>query len=305
MTRSCLVKKMTRIRGCGTALVTPFDSRNQVDLKSFADLIGWQIESGIHFLVPAGTTGESVTLEEGEYRRVIRACVKAASGRVPVVAGAGTNDTRHASLLARIAEEEGADAILSVTPYYNKPTQEGLFQHFAKIAGEIDIPVILYNVPGRTGVNMTVETTLRLAELDNIAGVKEASGDLGQMMEILRGRPSDFSVLSGDDNFALALTALGGDGVISVASNLAPREMARLIELTRGGDLEEARRIHYRFLALMNLNFVESNPIPVKYALSRMGRIEEAYRLPLCPLRDENKSQMELELRKLRLLDSS
>ncbi|MFQ5929428.1 MAG: 4-hydroxy-tetrahydrodipicolinate synthase, partial [Acidobacteriota bacterium] len=232
---------MTNLRGCGTALVTPFSSDNQVDLEAYREITRWQIDSGIDFVVPTGTTGESATLEEEEYRAVIRTCVETVSGSVPVVAGAGTNHTEHAIHLSRIAEEQGADAVLSVTPYYNKPTQEGLFRHFQKIAQAISIPVILYNVPGRTGTNITSETTLRLANVDNIVGVKEASGSLSQIMEILTHRPPEFSVLSGDDDLALAVTSLGGDGVISVASNLIPAQMSRMIDLARHGKMEEAR----------------------------------------------------------------
>ncbi|MDA2929090.1 4-hydroxy-tetrahydrodipicolinate synthase [Acidobacteria bacterium AH-259-O06] len=295
---------MTNLRGCGTALVTPFNSDNQVDLEAYREITRWQIDSGIDFVVPTGTTGESATLEEEEYRAVIRTCVETVSGSIPVVAGAGTNHTQHAIHLSRIAEEQGADAVLSVTPYYNKPTQEGLFRHFQKIAQAISIPVILYNVPGRTGTNITSETTLRLANVDNIVGVKEASGSLDQIMEILTDRPPEFSVLSGDDNLAFAVTSLGGDGVISVASNLIPAEMSRMIDLTRHGKMEEARKIHYEFLSLMNLNFVESNPIPVKYALFQMGKIQEVYRLPLCPLSESNKRKMDQELQKLKLVGS-
>lgn len=295
---------MINVRGCGTALVTPFDSQGQVDRPVYGELIRWQLDSGIHFLVPTGTTGESVTLTEDEYRQVVRTCVESVSGAVPVVAGAGTNNTEHTIHLAQIAEKEGADAILSVTPYYNKPTQEGLFLHFQKIATAVTIPVVLYNVPGRTGNNMTAQTTLRLAELENIIGVKEASGNLSQIMEIIAHRPAGFVVLSGDDNMALSIIALGGDGVISVAGNLIPSEMSRMSELARCGKLDEAREIHYRFLNLMNLNFLESNPIPVKYALARMGRLQERYRLPLCPMSPENKRKMDQELERLELVNS-
>lgn len=293
---------MLEIRGCGTALVTPFGQGGIVDLGAYQGLVSWQIESGIHFLVPCGTTGESVTLKEEEYRTVIRTCVRTAAKAVPVVAGAGTNDTTHAIHLARIAEKEGADAILSVTPYYNKPTQEGIFRHFCKISEATTIPLIVYNVPGRTGTNITAETTLRLAGVENIIGVKEASGSLEQIMDILRERPKGFSVLSGDDSVALSVVALGGEGVISVASNLIPSEMSRLTSLALENKLAEAREIHYRYLRLMNLNFVESNPIPVKYALSRMGKLEEIYRLPLCPLSESNKRKVESELERLTLV---
>ncbi len=280
---------MIDLKGCGTALVTPFQSDTQLDLEAYRKLIRWQLDSGIHFLVPSGATGESVTLNEEEYREVIRTCVETAAGAVPVVAGAGTNNTAQAIHLANIAQQEGADALLAVTPYYNKPTQEGLVLHFSKIAESISLPVVLYNVPGRTIINITAETALRLAQVDNIIAVKEASGDLGQVMQILNRRPSDFLVLSGDDSLTLPIMAMGGEGIISVASNLIPAEMSQMVDLALDGKWEEARKIHYRYLDLMELNFIESSPIPVKYALSRMGKLEEAYRLPLCPLSDTSK----------------
>ena len=293
---------MINTTGCGTALVTPFQSNNEVDLEAYRKLVQWQIDSGINFLVPVGTTGESVTLSEEEYRDVIRTCVETVAGEVPVVAGAGTNNTAHAVHLAGIVQELGADALLAVTPFYNKPTQEGLLRHFQKIAESITIPVILYNVPGRTVTNITAETALLLAQIDNIIGIKESSGDLDQIMQILAHRPPGFLVLSGDDSLALAITAMGGDGLISVASNLIPAEMTRIIDLARRGDLAEARKFHYHYLSLMDLNFIESNPIPVKYALSRMGKLEEVYRLPLCPLSKANKGRMDQELQKLNLV---
>ena len=295
---------MIDLKGCGTALVTPFKSDTQLDLEAFRKLIRWQLDSGIHFLVPSGTTGESVTLNEEEYRKVIRTCVETAAGAVPVVAGAGTNNTAQAIHLATIAQQEGADALLAVTPYYNKPTQEGLVLHFSKIAESISLPVVLYNVPGRTIINITAETALRLAQVDNIIALKEASGDLGQVMQILNRRPSDFVVLSGDDSLTLPIMAMGGEGIISVASNLIPAEMSQMVDLALSGKWEEAKKIHYRYLDLMELNFIESSPIPVKYALSRMGKLEEAYRLPLCPLSNPRKKVMDQELDKLNLVSS-
>ena len=295
---------MIDLKGCGTALVTPFKSDTQLDLEAFRKLIRWQLDSGIHFLVPSGTTGESVTLNEEEYREVIRTCVETAAGAVPVVAGAGTNNTAQAIHLATIAQQEGADALLAVTPYYNKPTQEGLVLHFSKIAESISLPVVLYNVPGRTIINITAETALRLAQVDNIIALKEASGDLGQVMQILNRRPSDFVVLSGDDSLTLPIMAMGGEGIISVASNLIPAEMSQMVDLALSGKWEEAKKIHYRYLDLMELNFIESIPIPVKYALSRMGKLEEIYRLPLCPLSDTSKKVMDQELDKLHLVSS-
>ena len=292
---------MTKIQGCGTALVTPFTPSKGVDFEAYRELVRWQVDSGIDFLVPCGTTGESVTLTEGEYRRVVRTCVESAGGATPVVAGAGTNDTAHAVRLARIAASEGADAILSVTPYYNKPTPEGLILHFREIAEAAPVSVVIYNVPGRTGVNIEPETLFRLAEIENVVGVKEASGNVPQIMEILAGRPAGFRVLSGDDSVTLPIVALGGEGVISVVGNLIPTEMTKMVALAREGRLDEAREIHYRYLKLMNLNFIESNPIPVKYALHRMGRLKEIYRLPMCPLTEANKRAMDRELESLHL----
>ncbi|HXK59180.1 MAG TPA: 4-hydroxy-tetrahydrodipicolinate synthase [Acidobacteriota bacterium] len=292
------------IEGCGTALVTPFTNTNALDVEALKRLVRWQIESGIDFLVPCGTTGESVTLDEDEYRQVIRICVEEARDKIPVVAGAGSNNTDHALHLARLAEAEGADAILSVTPYYNKPSQEGLFRHYQAIAESVRIPVVLYNVPGRTGCNLLPETIIRLAEIPNIVAVKEASGSLAQIMDLLKARPAGFRVLSGDDAMAFALVALGGDGLISVASNIIPKEMSAMIAALRRGDLNEGRRLHFRYLDLMNLNFIESNPIPVKYAVSRLGYIQEAYRLPLCPMNQANKAKMDRELEKLELVTS-
>ena len=294
---------MIDLTGCGTALITPFKPDGAPDLDAFKKFIRWQIDSGINFLVPMGTTGEGVTLNEEEYRQVVEACVDAADGAVPVLAGAGTNNTEYAVHLVRTAEKLGASAFLAVTPYYNKPTPEGQFLHFQKIAQSTSLPVVLYNVPGRTAVNITAATTLRLAgQVKNIVGTKEASGDLVQIMRIIRDRPSGFLVLSGDDSTALAIIGMGGEGLISVASNVIPAEMARIVDLGRNGDMEEARKLHYRYLELMELNFIESNPIPVKYALSRMGRVAERYRLPLCSLTAASKVRMDEELKKLGLI---
>lgn len=293
---------MIDLTGCGTALVTPFKSSGEPDLEAYRKFVQWQIDSGINFLVPVGTTGENVTLKEQEYCDVIRTCVETAFGAVPVLAGAGSNNTEYAVHLAQMAEKLGADALLTVTPYYNKPTQEGLLLHFGEIAGSIGIPIIVYNVPGRTATNISAETTLRLAQIDNILGIKEASGNLVQIMRILQEKPSDFLVLSGDDSMTLPMVAMGAEGLISVASNLIPAEMTQIVDLGRRGALEEARKLHYRYLNLMELNFVETSPIPVKYALSRMGKLEEIYRLPLCPMQEENKRTMDQELEKLGLV---
>jgi len=285
---------MKRLSGCGTALVTPMTQAGEVDYPALQALVDWQIAEGIHFLVPCGTTGEAQTLSDDERAGVVRTVVKTARGRVPVVAGATSNDTRAAAREARAMGDLGADFILSASPYYNKPTQEGQYRHFSTVADAAGKPVILYNVPGRTAVNLDASTTLRLAARSGIAGIKEASGNLGQMMEILKGRPEHFAVLSGDDGFALALVALGGDGVISVASNEVPGQMARLMNACLGGDFASARVLHLRLLNLMNTNFVESNPIPVKAALAAMGKIAGGIRLPLVPL-SESKRPLLLE----------
>ena len=292
---------MTKIQGCGTALVTPFTRSKGVDFEAYQELVRWQVDAGIDFLVPCGTTGESVTLTEQEYQGVIRSCVESAAGAVPVVAGAGTNDTEQAVRLARLAALEGADAILSVTPYYNKPTPQGLILHFREIAKAAGLAVIIYNVPSRTGINIEPATLFRLAEIEHVAGVKESSGNIPQIMDILARRPAGFRVLSGDDSVTLPIVALGGEGVISVVSNLIPTEMTKMVALARDGRLNEAREIHYRYLKLMNLNFIESNPIPVKYALHRMGQLREIYRLPMCPLTEANRRTMDRELESLHL----
>ena len=281
---------MTRMTGCGTALVTPMHRDGTVDHEAMTRLVEWQIEEGIHFLVAIGSTGEAATLSPDERRDVVATVVAAARGRVPVVAGATSNDTAAAARDARSVAAAGADVILSATPYYNKPTPAGLERHFASVCDAAGKPVILYNVPGRTGLNMTAKTTLALANLDGVVGVKEASGDLGQMMAILRERPPAFSVLSGDDAITLALLALGGDGLISVVANEAPGPMARLVDAGRQGDVAAAREIHYRLLPLMDANFVESNPIPVKFAMHAMGRIGPGIRLPLLPLSREKEA---------------
>jgi 4-hydroxy-tetrahydrodipicolinate synthase len=288
---------MTRLTGCGTALVTPMGKDGSVDHGALERLVDWQIEEGIHFLVAIGSTGEAATLTPGERREVVETVVRAAGGRVPIVAGATSNDTAAAVREARAVVEAGADQVLSATPYYNKPPKEGLRRHFEAICRAAERPVILYNVPGRTGLNMTAEVTLDLAEIEGVIGVKEASGDLEQMMRIVAGRPDGFSVLSGDDAFTLALLAAGGDGLISVASNEVPGPMSELVEAGLGGDFAHARELHYRLLPLMDANFVESNPIPVKWALGEMGRIPPGIRLPLVPLSEAGKGVVRDALR--------
>jgi 4-hydroxy-tetrahydrodipicolinate synthase len=283
-----------QVRGCGTALVTPFQQDGSIDEKSLRNLIAWQIGSGIDFLVPCGTTGETPTLTHDEWLRVIEITVEAAAGRIPIIAGATSNSTRDAVAKAKeAAERTGVNAILTASPYYNKPTQEGQYQHFKAITEAIGKPVILYNVPGRTAVNLEPSTIARLSELPNIAGVKEASGNLAQIAEICAAARPDFAVLSGDDALTLPVIALGGAGVISVASNEIPREMAEMTRAALNNDWETARQLFRKYLPLMQANFIESSPMPVKAVLAMMGRIEEAYRLPMVPVRRDTRSKLQ------------
>jgi 4-hydroxy-tetrahydrodipicolinate synthase len=275
---------MTRFEGCGTALVTPFTDAGELDLRALRALVEWQIAEGIDFLVPCGSTGEAQTLDERERDQVVSTVVEAAAGRVPVMAGATSNDTRRAVDETRRMCALGVDAILTATPYYNKPTQDGLVRHFQAVADASSRPVCLYNVPGRTAVNLLPATALRLAEHPNVLGIKEASGDLRQIMEILRHRPAHFAVLSGDDWLAFAVVASGGEGLISVTSNEVPATMTELVHLARTGDLAAARARQYRLLPLMDANFLESNPSPVKAGLAAMGKIRDVLRLPLVPV---------------------
>lgn len=273
-----------RFSGCGTALVTPFTQAGDVDDTALRALVNWQIEQGIHFLVPCGSTGEAATLSPAEHRRVVEIVVEQTAGRVPVVAGAGSNDTRKAIALSQEMRAAGATHLLHVSPMYNKPPQRGLIAHFTAIAEEAELPIIVYNVPGRTASNIEPRTTLALARIPGVIGIKEASGNLSQITEIIRERPPHFSVLSGDDAFTLAVMAAGGDGVISVTSNATPRLMAQLVERCREDDLAGARELHLRLVEWMGAAFIESNPIPVKAALGLMGRIQNVLRLPLVPL---------------------
>ena len=272
---------MKRFRGCGTALVTPFTDGGEVDIPSLRALVEWQIAEGINLLVPCGSTGEAQTMSDDERERVVAAVVETAAGRVPVMAGATSNDTARAVDETRRMCRVGADYILTATPYYNKPTQEGLFRHFTAIADASTRPVCLYNVPGRTAVNLAPAVALRLAEHPNVMGIKEASGDLRQMMTILAGRPEGFAVLSGDDWITLPLIATGGDGLISVTSNEVPAAMTELVRLALAGELERAREAHNRLLPLMDANFLETNPSPVKAGLCLMGKVRDVLRLPL------------------------
>jgi 4-hydroxy-tetrahydrodipicolinate synthase len=274
----------SRLAGCVTALVTPFAADGSVDEAALRRLVEWQIAEGIDFLVPCGSTGEAVTMTLDEHVRVVAITAEQAAGRVPIVAGAGSNDTRKAIALSRALGGTGATHLLHVTPMYNKPPQRGLVAHFRAVADAASLPIVLYNVPGRTAINMTSETTLALADHPRIVGIKEASGDLAQITDILRARPARFSVLSGDDGITLAVVAAGGDGVVSVVSNATPRLMTELVTAARGGEIEVAREIHLRLAPWMRAAFIESNPIPVKAALHLMGRIGPTLRLPLVPL---------------------
>jgi len=274
---------MKRFHGCGTALVTPFRQDFSLDEDGLRRLVRRQLEAGVHFLVPCGTTGESPTLTRREHLRVVEITLEEAKGKCPVVAGCGGYNTAEVVELARELESMGVDGLLSVTPYYNKPTQEGLYQHYRTIAASTRLPIVIYSVAGRTGVNVEPATVRRLAEIDNIVGIKEASGNIAQMAQICATVPDDFDVLSGDDSITVALAALGGRGVISVASNEIPGPMRELAQACLDGDFATARRLQKRWLALMEVNFIESNPIPVKAALARMGLCAPVWRLPLVP----------------------
>jgi len=275
-------------KGCGTALVTPFRSDLSVDEETLRKLIQRQIGQGIDFLVPCGTTGESPTLERDEHLRVVEIALEEAKGRVPVLAGAGGYNTRHVIEMAKVIQHLGADGILSVTPYYNKPTQEGLYEHYKAIAGSIDIPIVLYSVQPRTNVNIEPATVQRLATIPNIVGIKEASGNASQMASIIHRVPSDFLVISGDDSLTLPVIALGGHGIISVVSNEIPGEMTKLAHLALSGDFDGARAIQRKYQSLMEINFVESSPGPVKAAMAMMSLLDAHYRLPIVAPQPDN-----------------
>ncbi len=277
--------------GSMTALVTPVRD-GEFDEKAYRDLIEFQIAAGSDGLVPCGTTGESATLSHEEHDRVVEICVAAAAGRVPVIAGAGSNSTREALRLTRHAKEAGANAALLITPYYNKPTQEGLYRHFAHIAERVDLPLVLYNVPGRTGVNLLPETVARLAAVANVVAIKEATADLRQASRIIELCGERITVISGDDFTVLPMLSIGGKGVISVVSNIAPGLMAQLVDAFFAGDLATAREAHYRLFPLSEAMFIETNPIPVKTALALMGRIHEEFRLPMCPMGEKNRERL-------------
>jgi 4-hydroxy-tetrahydrodipicolinate synthase len=279
-------------QGTGTAMVTPFTRDGAIDEPALRRFVDFQIDGGVDMLLPGGTTGEGATLEEDETDRLLSIVLDQARGRVPVIFGAGSNSTKKAVQATERAKRLGAAGVLSVGPYYNKPTQAGYIEHFKAVA-QVGLPVVVYNVPGRTGSNILASTTLKLAEVPNIVAVKEASGDLGQMMEIIRSRPAEFRVLSGDDAITLALIACGGDGVVSVVSNEMPGMMSAMTNAALAGDLAAARDLHYKMLPLMNANFVESNPIPAKAVLAMMGLMGENYRLPLVPITPANRANLQ------------
>jgi len=283
-----------KLRGCGTALVTPFKHDGSLDEPALRDLVGWQVESGIDFLVPCGTTGETPTLTHDEWLRVVDLTIEAADGRVPIMAGATSNNTREAVAKAKeISSRPGVDYILTATPYYNKPTQEGIYQHFRAIAEASEKPLMLYNIAGRTGTNIETPTLLRLAQISNIVAVKEASGNISQIAEVCASVPENFQVFSGDDAVTLAVICLGGSGIVSVVSNEIPAEMSRMTQGALANKWDTARPLFRKYLPLMQANFIESNPGPAKAVLAMMGRLEEVYRLPLVPMTKENRAKLE------------
>ncbi len=293
----------TPFTGVGTALVSPFTKAGALDEAAVRRLARRQIDGGVHFLCPCGTTGENPTLTDAERIRTVEILAEETQGKVPILAGAGGYDTKKVIHLAGELKKAGASGFLSVTPYYNKPSQEGLYQHYRAFAESTSLPIIVYNVPGRTGVNVEVSTLARLAEVPNIAGVKEASGNVTQMCEICNAVPDDFIVLSGDDALTVPLMAIGGDGIISVASNEIPAEMVQMVEAAERNDFVAARRLHSRLLPLLLMNFVESNPIPVKAAMVAMGLLEDAYRLPMVAPKAESKERILTVLKALGLLN--
>jgi len=295
--------EMKKIQGTGTAIVTPFKKSGSFDEPAFLELIDFQIRGKVEAIVPMGTTGENPTMSDEEQHQVIELTVKQAKGKALVIAGAGSNNTHKAIAMTQFAKEAGADAALVVGPFYNKPTQEGYFRHFLAIAEATDFPIVVYNVPGRTGGNIEAETMLRLAEeIPQVIAVKEASGSMAQIMEIARNKPDRFSLLSGDDAFSLPLMAVGGDGCISVVANEVPKEFSEMVRSCLKGDWSKARLLHNKLLPLMNANFLESNPIPVKAALAMMGMINEVYRLPLVEMKPANREKLKGILADLDLL---
>jgi len=284
------------LTGCGTALVTPFRRDGAIDEDGLRRFVEWQVAEGVHFVVPCGSTGEAATMTPAEHRRVVEITVEVVAGRVPVVAGAGSNDTAKAIALSREMKAAGATHLLHVSPMYNKPPQRGIVAHFRAIADAIDLPIVVYNVPGRTGSNIEARTTLELARIPGIVAVKEASGNIGQIADVIRDRPPEFSVLSGDDSLTLPVMALGGEGIISVVSNATPRLMAQLTDACAANDMATARRLHRQLQPWMAAAFVESNPMPVKAGLAMMGRMENVLRLPLVPLGEQHASMVRAAL---------
>jgi len=297
-----MIKKL--FQGTGTAMITPFKSDGSIDEKALRRFVDFQVDGGVDMLLPCGTTGEGATLDSDETDRVVQIVIEQSSRRVPVIVGAGNNSTAKAVQATKRAKKLGAAGVLSVGPYYNKPTQQGYYEHFKAIAESEDIPIIVYNVPGRTGGNIEARTMLRLADIPNIVAVKEASGNLGQIMDVLRDAPRNFRVLCGDDAMALAVVLLGGDGIVSVVSNETPGMMSAMINAALQSDIPGARELHYKLLPLMNLNFIESNPIPVKAVLAMMGMIEENYRLPLVRIGSANREKLAKVAEELGLLQA-
>ena len=292
-----------KLRGTGTALVTPFKKNLAIDENTLRKLVEWQIKNKVEFLVPCGSTGEAATLTRGERRRIIEIVLDQTNGRVPVVAGTGTNSTADSIHLTKDAKEAGAEYVLLVGPYYNKPPQEGYYQHFRAIAESCDVKIVLYNIPGRTAHNIMPETILKIAEnIENVIAIKEASNNLEQVMQIIKYRPVKFSVLSGEDSWTVPLIAIGADGVISTTSNEVPREFSDMVRYALNGDIKKARELNYFLIDLMKTNFIESNPIPLKSALTMMGKIEEILRLPLIKMAPKNKLKMRKVLKSLKLI---
>jgi 4-hydroxy-tetrahydrodipicolinate synthase len=286
-----------RLTGCGTALATPWKKDGSLDEKALRALVDWQIEQGIHMVIPCGSTGEAATMTPAEHRRVVEITVEQAKGRVPVIAGAGSNDTAKAVAASKEMKAAGATHLLHVSPMYNKPPQRGIIEHFRRVADATDLPIVVYNVPGRTGSNIEAKTTLALAAIPHIVAVKEASGNPGQIVDIIKDRPDGFAVLSGDDELTLGLMAAGADGVISVVSNATPRAMAQLCEAALGGDFTAARKLHMQLLPWMRAAFIESNPLPVKAAMAMLGKMENVLRLPLVPMDEKHADSVRSALR--------
>jgi 4-hydroxy-tetrahydrodipicolinate synthase len=287
-----------RLTGCGTALVTPFNADGSLDEGALSALVDWQIDEGIHFLVPCGSTGEAATMTTDEHRRAVEVVVKQAGGRVPICAGAGSNDTQKAIALSKAMRDVGATHLLHTSPMYNKPPQRGIVAHYRAIAEAVDLPIVVYNVPGRTGSNIEARTTLEMSKIPGIAAVKEASGNLSQIADIIAGRSPEFSVLSGDDEMTLPVMALGGDGIVSVVSNATPKLMSRLCEEMQKGNTAGACEIHFRLLPWMRAAFIESNPLPAKAALAMMNRAKNVLRLPLVPMHASNEPAVKSALQR-------